>query len=75
VIFFFTDQQRWDTVGLHGSPSTSPRTSTARPTAPEADPKEDPTAERYVEDGLYDLKADPYELVNLAGRTEMLPKP
>jgi arylsulfatase A-like enzyme len=35
--------------------------------APEADPKEDPTAERYVEDGLYDLKADPYELYNLAG--------
>ena len=35
--------------------------------APEADPKEDPSAERYVEDGLYDLKADPYELRNLAG--------
>jgi arylsulfatase A-like enzyme len=35
--------------------------------APEADPKEDPTAQRYVEDGLYDLKADPYELDNLAG--------
>ena len=35
--------------------------------APEADPKEDSASERYVEDGLYDLKADPYELRNLAG--------
>ena len=35
--------------------------------APEADPNEDPFAERYVEDGLYDLKTDPYELHNLAG--------
>jgi len=35
--------------------------------APEADPKEDPFAERYVEDSLYDLKSDPYELHNLTG--------
>ena len=35
--------------------------------APGADPKKDPTAERYVEDGLYDLQADPYELRNLSG--------
>ena len=35
--------------------------------APEADPGEDPSAERYVEDGLYDLKTDPYELHNLTG--------
>ena len=35
--------------------------------APEANPKDDPFAEHYVEDGLYDLKADPYELHNLAG--------
>ena len=35
--------------------------------APEADPKDDSFAEHYVEDGLYDLKADPYELHNLAG--------
>ncbi|CAA9456176.1 MAG: Putative sulfatase [uncultured Rubrobacteraceae bacterium] len=35
--------------------------------APEADPKEDPFAERYVEDGLYDLESDPYELHNLTG--------
>ena len=35
--------------------------------APGADPKGDSTAERYVEDGLYDLKTDPYELRNLSG--------
>jgi arylsulfatase A-like enzyme len=35
--------------------------------APESDPQEDPSAERYVEDSLYDLKTDPYELHNLAG--------
>lgn len=35
--------------------------------APEADPEEAPTAVRYVEDGLYDLETDPYELHNLAG--------
>jgi arylsulfatase A-like enzyme len=35
--------------------------------APEADPKDDSSAEHYVEDGLYDLKTDPYELHNLAG--------
>jgi arylsulfatase A-like enzyme len=35
--------------------------------APGTDPKVDPTAGRYVEDGLYDLRADPYELDNLAG--------
>ena len=34
--------------------------------APEADPKDDSFAEHYVENGLYDLKADPYELHNLA---------
>jgi arylsulfatase A-like enzyme len=35
--------------------------------APEADPEEDSSAERYVEDGLYDLKTDPYELHDLGG--------
>jgi arylsulfatase A-like enzyme len=35
--------------------------------APGTDPKVDPTAGRYVEDDLYDLRADPYELDNLAG--------
>lgn len=38
--------------------------------APEKDPMEDAAAERYREDCLYDLFADPYELVNLAGATE-----
>jgi arylsulfatase A-like enzyme len=35
--------------------------------APESDPGEDPSAERYVDDGLYDLKTDPYELHDLSG--------
>jgi len=33
----------------------------------DGDPAEDPDASRYVEDCLYDLEADPYELTNLAG--------
>ncbi|HZG83681.1 sulfatase-like hydrolase/transferase [Paenibacillus sp.] len=36
-------------------------------TAPDADPLRDPGADRYVEEYLYDLHADPYELTNLAG--------
>ena len=36
-------------------------------TAPEADPLEDSSSPAYVEEYLYDLESDPYELVNLAG--------
>lgn len=35
--------------------------------APEAHPGRDPVAEHYVEECLYDLEADPYELTNLIG--------
>ncbi|MBD2844840.1 sulfatase-like hydrolase/transferase [Paenibacillus sp. IB182496] len=35
--------------------------------APDADPVRDASAPRYVEEFLYDLYADPYELTNLAG--------
>jgi arylsulfatase A-like enzyme len=35
--------------------------------APEADGKKDPASDRYVEDALYDLREDPYELRNLIG--------
>jgi arylsulfatase A-like enzyme len=35
--------------------------------APGKDGNRDPGAERYVEDYLYDLRADPYELTNLIG--------
>lgn len=37
--------------------------------APDADGWEDPSASTYVEDCLYDLRADPYELTNLVGLT------
>ena len=36
-------------------------------TAPDADPWNDAGSDRYVEQYLYDLEADPHELVNLAG--------
>jgi arylsulfatase A-like enzyme len=36
-------------------------------TAPEKDPIRDPASELYVEEFLYDLQADPYELANLIG--------
>ena len=35
--------------------------------APEKNPSADPGAEQYIEDALYDLRADPYELNNLIG--------
>jgi len=35
---------------------------------PEADPGEDPASDEYVERYLYDLRSDPAESVNLAGR-------
>lgn len=38
--------------------------------APDGDGWNDPDAAEYVEDLLYDLEADPHELVNLAGRPE-----
>jgi arylsulfatase A-like enzyme len=38
--------------------------------ATDADPWNDPTADRYQEAYLFDLYADPYELVNLAGARE-----
>jgi choline-sulfatase len=38
--------------------------------APDGNGWDDPDAAEYVEDLLYDLEADPYELVNLAGRPE-----
>ena len=43
--------------------------------APGKDGNKDAGSDRYVEDCLYDLQADPYELVNLAGshRTASLP--
>jgi len=36
-------------------------------TAPDKDPIRDPSSDRYIEQYLYDLKADPYELTNLIG--------
>ena len=36
-------------------------------TAPDTDGRQDPAAEHYVEEFLYDLQADPYELTNLVG--------
>ncbi len=36
-------------------------------TAPDKNPRVDPGADHYVEEALYDLHADPYELVNLIG--------
>lgn len=36
-------------------------------TAPDADGWEDPAADHYVEEYLYDLRSDPYELTNLIG--------
>lgn len=38
--------------------------------APDKHGTQDPSSERYVEYQLYDLYADPHELVNLAGRRE-----
>ena len=38
--------------------------------APEGDGARDPSSDLYVEYQLYDLCADPYELINLAGRAE-----
>jgi arylsulfatase A-like enzyme len=38
--------------------------------APDKQGGHDPASERYVEWQLYDLYADPHELVNLAGRRE-----
>lgn len=38
--------------------------------APDKHGGRDPASERYVEWQLYDLYADPFELVNLAGRRE-----
>jgi len=35
--------------------------------APDKDPRKDAGSERYVEEALYDLYADPYELNNLVG--------
>jgi len=35
--------------------------------APDRDGRAEPAADRYVEEFLYDLQADPYELTNLAG--------
>jgi hypothetical protein len=35
--------------------------------APDADTRSDMGSERYVEEFLYDLEADPYELTNLIG--------
>jgi arylsulfatase A-like enzyme len=35
--------------------------------APDRDGWRDPAADRYVEEYLYDLQADPYELTNLVG--------
>ncbi len=35
--------------------------------APDADGRRDPGADRYVEEFLYDLQADPHELTNLIG--------
>jgi arylsulfatase A-like enzyme len=40
--------------------------------APEKDGRTDPASERYVEQFLYDLEADPYELNNLIGRPSHL---
>jgi arylsulfatase A-like enzyme len=37
-------------------------------TAPDKNGSKDPSSERYVEEYLYDLQADPYELNNLVGR-------
>jgi arylsulfatase A-like enzyme len=38
--------------------------------APDKEGSRDPSSDRYVEWQLYDLYADPFELVNLAGRRE-----
>jgi hypothetical protein len=38
-------------------------------TAPDKDGARDASSDRYREECLYDLQADPYELVNLAGLT------
>ncbi|MCD6506798.1 hypothetical protein J7M22_09260 [Candidatus Poribacteria bacterium] len=38
--------------------------------APDKNGGRDPSGDRYVEYQMYDLYADPYELVNLAGRRE-----
>lgn len=35
--------------------------------APDKDGMQDPASDRYIEEYLYDLKEDPYELTNLAG--------
>ena len=35
--------------------------------APDKDPNRDPASDHYVEEYLYDLQADPYELTNLIG--------
>ena len=37
--------------------------------APDRDPRTDPDSDRYVEEALYDLRADPYTLNNLIGLT------
>lgn len=41
-------------------------------TAPDADGRADSKADDYVEEHLYDLQADPYELTNLAGQASHL---
>jgi arylsulfatase A-like enzyme len=38
--------------------------------APDADPIDDAGADEYVERFLYDLRADPHQRVNLAGRPD-----
>ena len=37
------------------------------PLTPDKDGWRDPAADHYVEEALYDLQADPYELTNLVG--------
>jgi hypothetical protein len=41
-------------------------------TAPDKDGRKDIGSTAYVEEYLYDLQADPYELNNLCGREEYL---